>query len=268
MTQAKAALTEAEFDFLGRIAALSTIEEFEEAVVPYCSAVFDAQSVLVVYFMQRGQPQVLFRWAPDIQVRHNFDRNYCTIGYFLDPFFQVAFEGPGCFAGPLREIAADRFETSEYFASYFQSSRMVDEIGGVIRTDPDHALHFSLGRNRGQRRYRASEIAHFRLLARVLMPKLKSLAPGLGLGPTRPAPPLKRRFAALTLPGGGNLSHREAEVAELIVQGHSSRAIGLRLGISVQTVKVHRRNLFKKLQVSSQNEIFGLLLTESNVPYG
>nr|WP_254868549.1 helix-turn-helix transcriptional regulator [Phaeobacter sp. HF9A] len=54
---------------------------------------------------------------------------------------------------------------------------------------------------------------------------------------------------------------REAEVAALIVQGHSSRAIGLKLGISVQTVKVHRRTLYKKLSISSQNELFGLLVS-------
>jgi len=48
-------------------------------------------------------------------------------------------------------------------------------------------------------------------------------------------------------------------VATLIVQGHSSRAIGYKLGISSNTVKVHRRNLYKKLNISSQSELFGLL---------
>ena len=40
----------------------------------------------------------------------------------------------------------------------------------------------------------------------------------------------------------------------------SSRATGLCLGISDQTVKVHRRNIYKKLQISSQNELFSLLV--------
>ncbi|MCE8511182.1 helix-turn-helix transcriptional regulator [Ruegeria pomeroyi] len=59
--------------------------------------------------------------------------------------------------------------------------------------------------------------------------------------------------------GEEQISVREAEVAALIVQGHSSRAVGYKLGISSNTVKVHRRNLYKKLNISSQSELFGLL---------
>lgn len=248
-----------EYDFLGRLATAETIEEYEREVVPFCREGFDAQSVLTILYHRHRQPHVLFRWTPDTELRENFDQNYCRIGYMLDPFYQVAFDDPGMFAGPLREIAPDRFETSDYFSNYFQSTRMVDELGGVIVVDNDNALHLSLGRNSGQRRYRASEIARFRLLARVLLPKLKSVAPTAGPGSTRSVPPLEHRFTALILGDGGRLSEREAEVAALIVQGHSSRAIGLKLGISIQTVKVHRRNLYKKLSISSQSELFGLL---------
>jgi DNA-binding CsgD family transcriptional regulator len=44
------------------------------------------------------------------------------------------------------------------------------------------------------------------------------------------------------------------------LRGNSSKAIAKRLSISQETVKVHRRNLYAKLGVSSQSELFSLFL--------
>ena len=59
---------------------------------------------------------------------------------------------------------------------------------------------------------------------------------------------------------GVQLSPRQAEVALYILRGHSSQSIGKALGISGQTVKVFRRQLYAKCAVSSQAQLFALLL--------
>ena len=59
---------------------------------------------------------------------------------------------------------------------------------------------------------------------------------------------------------GVALSPRQAEVALLILKGHSSLSIGLRLGISEQTVKVFRKQLYRKCRISSQAELFTLMM--------
>lgn len=56
------------------------------------------------------------------------------------------------------------------------------------------------------------------------------------------------------------LTDREATIVDLVLQGHSSEAIGLRLGISTGTVKVHRRNVYRKLDISSQTQLLSLYL--------
>lgn len=56
------------------------------------------------------------------------------------------------------------------------------------------------------------------------------------------------------------LTAREHEIAQLILIGHSSNSISLHLGISLPTVKSHRRNIYRKLQISSQAELFSLFL--------
>jgi DNA-binding CsgD family transcriptional regulator len=46
----------------------------------------------------------------------------------------------------------------------------------------------------------------------------------------------------------------------MVLRGHSSEAIALRLGISTGTVKVHRRNVYRKLGISSQTQLLSVYL--------
>lgn len=54
---------------------------------------------------------------------------------------------------------------------------------------------------------------------------------------------LHERFARLT--------HREVEVLDLIVQGHTSPSISAALGISVRTVESYRAHVMEKMQAAS-----------------
>jgi DNA-binding CsgD family transcriptional regulator len=56
------------------------------------------------------------------------------------------------------------------------------------------------------------------------------------------------------------LTVREVDTARLILQGFSSKAMAQQMGISPETVKVHRRNLYHKLNVTGHGELFALVL--------
>lgn len=252
-----------EYEFLNDLVRFDTLEALEKPLVDYLGRTFDAQTINIIRFKREGLPATILAHIPDAALRAFFDAEYARIGYMLDPFCITAF-GPSDFAAhQLREVAPDRFETSEYHARYYARTGLVDELGATLKLSNDVALHLSLGRMRAHGKFRASELRYFRQLSPIIMSRLRVIARRLGdLSELRSAPDLVDRYQNMAGNGAEGLSRREAEVAALIVQGNSSRAIGLRLGISEQTVKVHRRNIHKKMRISSQNELFSLLVED------
>jgi DNA-binding CsgD family transcriptional regulator len=55
------------------------------------------------------------------------------------------------------------------------------------------------------------------------------------------------------------ISNRERDIIRLLVLNYSSKAIGEKLYISSNTVDTHRRNILKKLNISSTGELIGML---------
>jgi RNA polymerase sigma factor (sigma-70 family) len=56
------------------------------------------------------------------------------------------------------------------------------------------------------------------------------------------------------------LSPRERQVLDLVVAGHSNKAIGAKLGISVRTVENHRAKLMDKMQCANVSSLITTIL--------
>ncbi|GAL63316.1 LuxR C-terminal-related transcriptional regulator [Algibacter lectus] len=57
----------------------------------------------------------------------------------------------------------------------------------------------------------------------------------------------------------GGISNRERDIIRLLVLNKTSKEIGVSLNISSNTVDTHRRNILKKLNISSTGELIGML---------
>jgi PAS domain S-box-containing protein len=62
--------------------------------------------------------------------------------------------------------------------------------------------------------------------------------------------------AALELPGTKQLSPREREVVQLLLEGRRSKEIALRLDVSEKTIWTHRARAFQKLGARGAHDLF------------
>ncbi|MFV2032033.1 MAG: LuxR C-terminal-related transcriptional regulator, partial [Gammaproteobacteria bacterium] len=66
----------------------------------------------------------------------------------------------------------------------------------------------------------------------------------------------QRLAFALERFGEEALTPRERDVAVCILKGHSSKSTARIIEVSPETVKIHRKNIYRKLNVSSQSDLF------------
>ena len=81
----------------------------------------------------------------------------------------------------------------------------------------------------------------------------------LMLDTVTPTPSTPMEILLARLPKGVSLHPREQEILELVLENAKRKDIAARLRLSENTVKTYTRNLYRKLGVSSREELFALL---------
>lgn len=254
------------FDRLGRLITTAHTGEFPDLLREFLSREITFVSFVVLAFSGDRTPVDLYHWIP-YDTKDFYRRNYFRQAFRLDPYYHAALRGaaPGTFR--LKDVAPDRFFQSEYYRSYYSRVRMIDELGILCDAESGHVLHLSLGRKRAEGRFPLREVRILQTLQPTISALLQIYARDRLPATGRARMPDERHCDASDLRsiahadgGAPQLTDREADVTSLILRGHSSRSIGLHLGISPETVKVHRKHIYAKLEVSSQAELFAKLL--------
>ena len=220
---------------------------------------------LILRFSNSGVPQALDTWIADIGLQSRYPRSYLEGAYRLDPFFQVRKRvSPGAMYR-LSEIAPDRFFSGEYYLQYYQKTKIRDEVGLLVDLKGGATGHLSFSRQAGNGRFRNKELQCLRHFSPLLLELLRQYcefrqdqqgegASGPNLRPLESV--IQDHVRELR---GTGLTRREAQITALILQGHSNLSAALALGIARETAKVHRRNIYRKLMISSQAELFAML---------
>lgn len=221
-------------------------------------------SYMVVFsYSGSARPIDLYDDFPEAK-RRIFVTDYQAGPYLLDPFYLAAVRPfvPGLYR--LRDMAPDRFYQGEYYRNYYAQTGLAEEIAYFVDL-PDHStLVLSLMRAEkhfSQREFLALE-GLFPFLAPVVRRHWKSLSERFGtegeaVGSQRPLRDLSDDLGSF---GAGILTAREREIAAFTLKGHSAESAGLVLGISQGTVRIHRRNIYAKLRINSQGELFSRFL--------
>lgn len=158
----------------------------------------------------------------------------------------------------LEEVAPDRFSSSDYFSIYYKSLRLKDELA-VFITLPDSTLFFSLGppvdRNRFTRRDVRKLTESHPVIAALCEQHFHR----------RPRSNFHMQEGTVNLQAliedvCTGLTEREIEVVQYLLRGHSTQSVALVLDVSPATIKVHRKNIYRKLGISSQSALFSIFL--------
>lgn len=242
-------------------------EAFPQTLVDALKSLTDFDYSVVFSYYQSEKPLCLFHTF-SAEKRIVFVDDYLKGPYLLDPFFKACGRHVDTGLYRIHDIAPDRFYQSEYYRSYYVQTGLSDEICYTFYLPKGVAVVISLMRSGESSRFSAREV---RLLASVV-PIIVSLAQRHWQG-------VPEKFDLKDAAGeaqeesslientvsslfGKRITPRETQVVAQVLEGHSSDSIAKDLGISVGTVRIHRRNIYAKLQISSQQELFSIFFKE------
>lgn len=200
--------------------------------------------------------------------------NYAHSTYLLNPFYVAWSRGLAPGAYRMRDLAPDAYVPAEVLESHRATASGEEEIGYLTHGWPagleelclalplpgGEGVEISLSRSSAGRGFDDdAEVARFGAVVPFLTAAFARYWAGARarhLAGARDS----GADAAFDGFGGALLSPREREIAQLLLRGHSGHSIGTQLGISVTTVKTHRKNLYAKLGIATQFELFSLFL--------
>lgn len=246
---------------LARVIAALGKPQFEETLWQMLLALARPDNMLVLGYSDGGPALELCRRAGNERVFARLQSTYMAGAFRLSPFYGLHLQRADEGLYRLRDIAPDAFQRSRFYVEYFGQTTIIDEVAFTVWLGAGLSLNLFLGRD-GQsgKVFSPAEIAACRRiapvvaeLARAHWPVPKLAAPLVEDTPARLAAAAEQRL-------GIGLSPRQAQVAVLILKGHSTLSIGLKLGLSPQTVKVFRKQLYARCAISSQAELFALML--------
>lgn len=217
----------------------------------------EADDVSLIRYPDAGPPVIEYTLPPKRRGKTTLDR-YVKGPFLLDPFYRAAQVDERFGVFRLRALAPSGFKESEYFRTWYHECGFQDECGLLIELDSG-SLNLALGMTGSSRRFSKRQVdrleAVFPAVEALVRRHWNPLTPA-----GEPADLRTRLQEALGAFGSSVLTRREQQVIELVLLGNSTRLVADKLGISGETVKLHRKHAYAKLDISSQAELFYLFV--------
>ena len=187
---------------------------------------------------------------------------YVSGPYVLCPNYQMFAQG--CPSGTywLRDIAPDDFYESEFYRIFYSQIGLSDSIDLLWRINDDMALNIFIERSIRNSKFQLED----RLAINLLMPLIFASAAKhhelAAAASRRDTDNLTHRKVQSTIENFASslLTQRERQVLFYMISGYSSALTAQRLNTTEGTIKIHRKNIYKKLDIGSQAELFSLFI--------
>lgn len=238
--------------------------EFFKNLSDYLYSVLKFENIIVLVFNAESTPTPVFTNTSGVDVFALLKSQYLSAAYLLDPVYQFHLNHEEAGIYWLSEMAPDNFLRSKYYDWYYGQIGILDEVSIFQPVNETTTITISMGTDAATgHRFLAKEVKALKQLKPVIQALIESdwdVRKHINQSTTKTDSLSSSMQNIVNVRQNTKLSKRQAEVAILILRGHSSQSIALMLGVSPQTVKVFRRQLYAKCKISSQSELFSLML--------
>jgi DNA-binding CsgD family transcriptional regulator len=226
-----------------------------------CSAVGElvaAEDISLILFRVGQLPTVEFNTPRESGDTSSLE-SYLRRAFLLDPYYRAATVEHQYGVFRLKALAPHGFKSSEYYRTWYRNNGLSDECGLLIPVEGG-SMNLSLGMTSGGQIFSERSLK----LLRELYPIIEAAIQrhwSEAASPRGEDSSLQRRMeASLHAFGSSVLTRREQQITGMVLLGNSTRLIAEKLAISTETVKLHRKHAYAKLDISSQAELFSLFM--------
>ncbi len=237
---------------------------FYPSLSGFLRSVLPFENVIALAFNGESPPTSVFMRAFGEDVFTLFESQYLPVSYLLDPVYQFHLQKGRQGIYWLSDMAPDNFRRSRYFKWYYGRIGILDEITFFQPINETTTIAISMGTDTASgKRFAARDVQNLRKTESAIRALIEvdwgfrkhtdkmQKASGSLVSNLREIVAARHQI---------KLSNRQAEVAIFVLQGHSSPSIATKLNLSPHTVKVFRRQLYARCQISSQSELFAMML--------
>ena len=243
---------------LGRhLAAISKVADapaLSRAVVDLLRDFVTIDEISIISYPPLELPIIDYRDTHTPMTQQNLD-TFIQGAFVLDPYYVAAMHQNRYGFFTLDELAPKGFLECEYYRMYYQFAGLEDECGFLFSRPLGGFTNVSLARTKKGKQFSSAEIKLLGDLTGSLCCAFAIHTYGDRNGDASTGLRLEVDSAIASF-GALTLTHREQEIVSMILHGYAGKVIAAALGISIETVKLHRKNAYAKLEVKSQVELF------------
>ena len=252
---------------IGQLISAVGCDDFADQLTGLIGSVVSFNQLVIICYQAEKAPIFWYSQVPQKRKVAVIDQ-YLNGCYLLDPWYHAYQQSLPTGLYFLESVAPDDFFTSEFYNEYYQAIEVNNEAVIAVDIRDDMQIQISMG---------ITEAA----VSKALMEELQIITPLVVQAAQKHWRDSLQESSELTdratiihqhvshvfkTFGCDSLSERERDVAILMIRGYSLKAIADMLGVAFGTVKVHCKNLYKKLEINSQSELFALFVDAFSDP--